>query len=76
MKLKWEAVLECDDEDTGEHTCWYAEVNHPRYGRCVWIGKAAENSFNIEYCTSNNFYIIKTCKSLTSAKRWVSMNLI
>ena len=36
MKLKWEPLWECDDDD-GNHTAWSAEINHPTYGKYVWI---------------------------------------
>lgn len=35
-RLKWNIVHECDD-DNGNPTQWAAEINHPDYGRFVWI---------------------------------------
>ena len=36
MKLKWEPIWECDDDDEN-HTAWSAEINHTTYGKYVWI---------------------------------------
>lgn len=73
MKLKWEPLWECDD-DEGNHTSWSAEINHPTYGKYVWIS-IAENGYAVEVFTENDYIALVTCKSLTSAKRWVSANL-
>ena len=74
MKLKWEPLWECDDDD-GNHTAWSAEINHPTYGKYVWI-TLAENGYAVEVFTENDYIALVTCKSLASAKRWVSMNLV
>lgn len=78
MKLKWEPLWECDD-DVGNHTSWSAEINHPTYGKYVWIS-IVKNGYNesyyaVEVFTENDYIALVTCKSLTSAKRWVSANL-
>ena len=77
MKLTWEAVTECDDEETGEHTCWSAEINHPQYGRFVWITILA-NRYHVEYYNNGFFKTLANCASLESAKRWANniLNLI
>lgn len=74
MKEKWEIILEMLDEETGEPTGWSKEVNHPKYGRYVWITKKAESIFDVEVDSGSDFRILKSCKSLASAKRWVSIN--
>ncbi len=75
MKEKWNIILEMVDEETGEPTCWSKEVNHLQYGKYVWITKKEENIFDIEIDRGSGFTVLKTCKSLASAKRWVSINL-
>lgn len=40
-RLKWNIVHECDD-DNGNPTQWAAEINHPDYGRFVWIDDEGE----------------------------------
>lgn len=75
IKEKWNIILESVDEETGEPTCWSKEVNHPQYGKYVWITKKEENIFDIEIDRGSEFTVLKTCKSLASAKRWVSINL-
>ena len=74
MKLKWEPIWECDDDDEN-HTAWSAEINHTTYGKYVWI-TLAENGYAVEVLTENDYIALVTCKSLASAKRWVSMNLV
>lgn len=73
MKYLWMAILECDDDDDNP-TVWATEINSERYGKYVWIEKYDEDEFHI---TINDYEwrTLKICKSLTSAKRWVSMNL-
>lgn len=78
MKRIWEAVLECDDEVTGEHTSWACKVDSKKYGTYVWITKN-EDKFDVEYMREGKEYtdvaVAMTCKSLASAKRWVAMNI-
>ena len=72
-KLKWEVIHECDDED-GNPTQWASEINHPRYGKYCWISNVGEY-FSVEV-DCGGFKELAKCKSLTSAKRWVSTQLI
>ena len=44
---------------------------YPKYGQYVWI----ELTYNNTYDVVANDTVLKNCKSLTSAKRWVSTNL-
>ncbi len=73
MKEKWEIIHECDDED-GNLVQWCREVNHHKYGKYVWINDMG-NYFNVEV-DYGGFIELATCRSLTSAKRWVTMNLL
>lgn len=69
--MNWEPVLECDDEE-GNHTVWAKEVNSKKYGRYIWIEINPDNDF--EVVASENRILVK-CKSLVSAKRWVTINV-
>lgn len=77
-KLKWKIVHECDDED-GNPTQWSTEINHPKYGKFCWINDMgngiATGYFNVEV-KRDGFIELARCKSLASAKRWVTMNLV
>lgn len=67
---EWHIIHECDAED-GISTQWAKEINHPKYGKYVWIELTYDNTYDVVA----NDMVLKNCKSLTSAKRWVSMNL-
>lgn len=70
---KWEVVHECDDEN-GNPTQWASEINHPRYGKYCWISDTGE-CFIVEVY-DGEFEELARCKSLASAKRWVSTQLM
>ena len=77
MKLKWEPLTDCDDEETEEHTCWAAKTDNPKYEPYVWITKTTDDYFNTIYKVEmydNDFIPLCVCKSLVSAKRWAAMN--
>lgn len=78
QKNKWHPVHECDD-DEGNPSVWAKEVNHPLYNKYIWITKVAENEFLIEYDADPNsassIKPLKTCRSLSAAKRWVSIHI-
>lgn len=69
---KWEIIHDADNED-GTPTCWVKEIYHSRYGRFVWISKTKEG-FAVEVKRDDEFSVLVNCKTLTSAKRWVSTN--
>lgn len=71
----WEILHDCDDEETGKATCWFTKIDHDKYGENAFIAKAVEG-YNVEVYGSTDLIVLKNCKSLTSAKRWVSTNLI
>lgn len=70
MSNKWKIIHDCDG-DNGEPTCWSREINSKTHGKYVWIERTDDSEFEI---TSDRGHL-KTCKSLTSAKRWVAMNI-
>lgn len=73
-KLNWIIVYdECEDDDENPSQ-WAAEINHPKYGKYCWINDMGDY-FNVEVDYSGNFRELAQCKSLASAKRWVTMNL-
>lgn len=75
MKRTWEVVHDCDGED-GEPTCWVSVINHSKYGKYVWISQNSKEQFDVEVSYhSDTVASIMQCKSLISAKRWVSMNI-
>lgn len=72
MKNTWEIVHDSDDEN-GNATCWVLEINNSKYGKYVWISET-DNGFDVEVDRSS-IVVIMNCKTLKSAKRWVSINL-
>lgn len=72
-KLNWEIVHECDD-DNGNPTQWCAIIDHPKYGKFCWITDMADH-FSIEV-DCEGFVEIMKCKSLPSAKKWVTTQLM
>lgn len=76
-KLKWEIIEEMNDDDDTP-TCWSTTINHPTYGKFCWISYLGEkHGYAIEVKNIDNIHIneIMRCKSLSSAKRWVTMYL-
>lgn len=74
MKNKWNVIHDCDDDD-GQPTCWAKEVNHCRYSKYVWISKQGDTEYAVEVIPDAETRTLMTCKSLTSAKRWVAINI-
>ena len=73
-KNTWEVVEDCNDENNNA-TCWSKEINHKKYGKFVWITDNG-NGYNVEVISNDETIVLKECKSLASAKRWVTSNLI
>lgn len=74
MKDKWKIVHECDDED-GNPTVWSLLVEvTPTYRVYYWIDKLPDGTFDVigHDCES----VLKNCKSLKSAKAWVTRNIL
>ena len=71
---RWQIINECNDEN-GNPTQWVKEINHKKYGKYCWINMVHDNKFYVEVEFGVGFSILTECKSLTSAKRWVSINL-
>ena len=80
-KQGWEIIPEGNDEN--ENPCmWFldvrgTEVEERIHSKFVWITKVNNMEFEIEIDPYNIGFIKKmTCKTLASAKRWVTMNLL
>lgn len=71
-KYNWHPIEEMD-LDEGTHTC-YATTDHD--GRFIWLTQISDDTWDVEIATkagdSTTFYTMMNCKTLTSAKRWVS----
>lgn len=74
MQSIWSIIHECDD-DNGNPTCWTQEINHDLYGQYVWISKYSDDEYIVEVMPDTDPIPLTTCKSLTSAKRWVAVNI-
>ena len=71
---KWNIIHECDD-DNGNPTCWSIEISNKDYGQFAWINEMSDGVFNIEAEIHGETSILTKCKTLVSAKRWVSTHL-
>ena len=71
--LDWMVIHECDDEE--KPTQWAAEIYHPEYGKWCWISDTGDH-FIVEVEDCGGFLELAKCKSLPSAKRWVTINLM
>lgn len=70
--LKWDVIHEMDEEETGNPTCWAAEINSLKYGKFIWITLDYLGKYNVEISTDGKFETLVSCKSLASARRWVT----
>lgn len=67
---KWEIVYDCDLDD-GTHTEWVLQVAKGVY---YWIDSLADGTYDVIGFDGHS--VLKNCKSMTSAKRWVSMYIL
>ena len=70
MKRKWEIIHECDLED-GTPTEWALKAGEKKF---YWIDQLSDNTFDV--IDSDAHTILTNCRTLRSAKRWVTMNLL
>ena len=70
----WEIVEESND-DNGNPTVWANTIENDRYGKYCWI-TFDWNNYVVEVSSLSQFIVLARCKSLSSAKRWVTMNLM
>lgn len=74
--LKWNILHDMDDEETGKPTCWSLEINSEKYGKYVWITLNRQGNYDVEVDRFGDIESIKTCKTLKSAKSWVTSNIL
>ena len=70
MKRKWNIVHDCDLKD-GTPTEWALKVAENKF---YWIDVLNDGTFDIIDCDAHT--VLQNCKSLSSAKRWVTINLL
>ena len=70
MERKWNIVHECDLED-GTPTEWSLKVSD---GKFYWIDEMSDGNFDV--IDHDAHTVLMSCKTLASAKRWVTMNLL
>ena len=68
-KYNWQPILEMDLED-GTHTCYATETD----AHFIYCTQIADGTWDVETQRKGGTYILThvNCKTLTSAKRWVS----
>ena len=71
--LEWRIIHESDD-DNGNPTSWAAEIDHPIHGKYCWITDEGDH-FRVEV-DHGSMETLAMCKTLTSAKRWVTQHLM
>lgn len=69
-KKEWNIVHDCDAED-GTPTEWSLQVAE---GKFYWIDEVADGTFDV--INHDAHTVLNNCKTLASAKRWVSINLL
>lgn len=74
MKNAWQVIHECDMED-GTPTHWAKRVDHPKYGKFAWISLCGDREYAVEVIPGDDIKELVICKSLSSAKRWVKINI-
>ena len=68
-KYEWKPIDEMDMED-GTHTCYVTETDN----YYVYLTQLADDTWDVEQKRKKetSFVTLVNCKTLTSAKRWVS----
>lgn len=73
-KYNWEPIEEMDMED-GTHTCYATQIGE----HFIWITQISNNTWDVESkhrkAMEGKFVTLANCKTLTSAKRWVTRYL-
>ena len=69
MESTWNVVHDCDSED-GSPTCWAKRIDHPTYGKFVWISQYDDRQYAVEVIPVTDVKVLAVCKSLSGAKRW------
>ena len=69
-KRQWNVVHDCDGED-GTPSVWSLKIGDNQY---YWIDETPDNTFNV--IDTDGKTVLKNCRSLRSAKRWVAVYLL
>lgn len=69
-KREWNIIHECDLDD-GTPTEWALKIEDKKF---YWIDLLNDGSYDV--IDSDAHTVLVNCKSLASAKRWVTMNLL
>lgn len=68
--MEWKAIAETADEN-GKETSWYTKINNHFW----WIELTEKNTYAItQGIYTRQYKTLIECKSLASAKRWVTQN--
>lgn len=70
----WEIVEESNDDNGNTIVCANT-IDSLEYGKYCWITFDG-NNYVVEVSSLSQFIVLARCKSLSSAKRLVTMNLI
>lgn len=70
MKREWNIVHDCDLEDETP-TEWSLKVAD---GKFYWIAEMSDGTFDVIDHDART--VLMNCKTLVSAKRWATMNLL
>lgn len=70
MKNKWEILHDCDD-DNGNPSVYTYKVGENKY---YLLELQYDGMVDVIDCDGHT--VLKTCKTLASAKRWVTINLL
>ena len=70
MKRKWNIVHDCDLED-GTPTEQNLKVTDDKF---YWIDEVSDGTFDV--IDHDAHTVLMSCKTLASAKRWVTINLL
>ena len=70
METKWNIVHDCDLED-GTPTEWSLKVTDDKF---YWIDEMSDGTFDV--IDHDAHTVLMNCKTLASAKRWVTINLL
>lgn len=64
-------IIHESDDENGNPTCWAIQAGRKKF---FWIEVNPNGLYDV--IDSDAETLLKTCQSLRSAKRWVSMNLL
>lgn len=70
MKREWNIVHDCDLDD-GTPTEWSLKVADDKF---YWIDEVSDGTFDV--IDHDAHTVLMNCKTLVSAKRWVTNNLL